>query len=266
MVCVYVCTQLCPTLCDPMNGQAVKLLCPWNFPGRNTVVGCHFLLQGIFPTQGWNIVSAPPALAGGFFTTVPNGFCSKWPCLGNTLNWKQKTQFFGEQWESLVITLMTTWANVKCLILGQAVNPRWSDSKEASDLSLSWQCLDKGHRLFCINLLSCFLCSRGKIYELVLLLTLPWLGRSVSETDKMAAEAIREKGALEIVLTAQWRESQSQRAKLQVRVKKIGTLLGKWGMSPLWKSSPLCFFTFDANWSSLKVFIEKTIQETKEWF
>lgn len=43
----------------------------------------------------------------------------------------------------------------------------------------------------------------------------------------MAAEAIREKGALEIVLTAQWRESQSQWAKLQVRVKKIGTLLGK---------------------------------------
>ena len=27
-------------------------LCPWNFPSRNTGVGCHFLLQGIFPTQG----------------------------------------------------------------------------------------------------------------------------------------------------------------------------------------------------------------------
>ena len=30
------------------------LLCPWNSPGRNTVVGCHFLLQGIFSTQGSN--------------------------------------------------------------------------------------------------------------------------------------------------------------------------------------------------------------------
>ena len=45
--------QLCPTLCDTMN-LALRLLCPWNSPGKNTGVGCHFLLQGIFPTQGWN--------------------------------------------------------------------------------------------------------------------------------------------------------------------------------------------------------------------
>ena len=31
-----------------------KLLCPWNSPGKNTGVGCHFLLQGIFLTQGSN--------------------------------------------------------------------------------------------------------------------------------------------------------------------------------------------------------------------
>ena len=31
-----------------------RLPCPWDFPGKNTGVGCHFLLQGIFPTQGWN--------------------------------------------------------------------------------------------------------------------------------------------------------------------------------------------------------------------
>ena len=29
-------------------------LCPWDFPGENTGVGCHFLLQGIFLTQGSN--------------------------------------------------------------------------------------------------------------------------------------------------------------------------------------------------------------------
>ena len=28
--------------------------CPWDFPSKNTGVGCHFLLQGIFPTQGLN--------------------------------------------------------------------------------------------------------------------------------------------------------------------------------------------------------------------
>ena len=32
----------------------IRLLWPWDFPGKNTGVGCHFLLQGIFPTQGSN--------------------------------------------------------------------------------------------------------------------------------------------------------------------------------------------------------------------
>ena len=34
--------------------QSARLLCPWDFPGKNTGVGCHFLLHGIFPTQGLN--------------------------------------------------------------------------------------------------------------------------------------------------------------------------------------------------------------------
>ena len=32
-----------------------RLPCPWDFPSKNTGVGCHFLLQGIFPTQGSNL-------------------------------------------------------------------------------------------------------------------------------------------------------------------------------------------------------------------
>ena len=46
--------QSCPTLCDPDGLQPTSLLSPWNFPGKNAEVGCHFLLQGIFPTQGLN--------------------------------------------------------------------------------------------------------------------------------------------------------------------------------------------------------------------
>ena len=52
-----------------------RLFCPWNFPGNNTEADCHFLLQGIFLTQGWNthplhflpvtlLVKNPPANAG----------------------------------------------------------------------------------------------------------------------------------------------------------------------------------------------------------
>ena len=33
---------------------APRLLCPWDFPNKNTAVGSHFLLQGIFPIQGSN--------------------------------------------------------------------------------------------------------------------------------------------------------------------------------------------------------------------
>ena len=44
--------QSCPTLCGPID--TARLLCPWDFPGRNTGVGSHSLLQGIFPTQGSN--------------------------------------------------------------------------------------------------------------------------------------------------------------------------------------------------------------------
>ena len=32
----------------------LRLLCPWDSPGKNTQVGCHALLQSIFPTQGLN--------------------------------------------------------------------------------------------------------------------------------------------------------------------------------------------------------------------
>ena len=48
---------------------ATRLLCPWAFPGKNTRVGCHFLLQGIVPTQGLNpYFLRVSCTAGGFLT------------------------------------------------------------------------------------------------------------------------------------------------------------------------------------------------------
>ena len=34
--------------------RQAPLACPWDSPSKNTGVGCHVLLQGIFPTQGSN--------------------------------------------------------------------------------------------------------------------------------------------------------------------------------------------------------------------
>ena len=55
----YVCAQLLSGvwLIVILRTEPARLFCPcpWNSPGKNTVVGCHFLLQGIFPTQGSNM-------------------------------------------------------------------------------------------------------------------------------------------------------------------------------------------------------------------
>ena len=51
-VCIYMAAatakslQSCPTLCDPISvRQPTRLPHPWDSPGKNTGVGCHFLLQ-----------------------------------------------------------------------------------------------------------------------------------------------------------------------------------------------------------------------------
>ena len=62
-------TQSCLTFCNPIDYSPTRLLRPWDSPGRNTGMGCHALLQGIFPTQGSNLGLVSPVLAGGFFTT-----------------------------------------------------------------------------------------------------------------------------------------------------------------------------------------------------
>ena len=43
-----------PDSLGPHGLQPTRLLCPWDFPGKDTGVGFHSLLQGIFPTQGAN--------------------------------------------------------------------------------------------------------------------------------------------------------------------------------------------------------------------
>ena len=53
-----VCVHMCSVVSDswqPHGLQPARLFCPWDFPCKNTGVGCHFLCQWIFPTQGSNL-------------------------------------------------------------------------------------------------------------------------------------------------------------------------------------------------------------------
>ena len=64
-------TQSCPNLHDPMDCRPPGTSVYGDPPGKNTGVGCHVLLQGIFPTQGWN-----PCLLHwqvGSLSTEPSG-------------------------------------------------------------------------------------------------------------------------------------------------------------------------------------------------
>ena len=45
-------TQSCATLCDPTDCSPPGSSVHGDSPGKDTGVGCHALLQGIFPTQG----------------------------------------------------------------------------------------------------------------------------------------------------------------------------------------------------------------------
>ena len=73
--------QSCPTLCGP-----TRLLCPWNFPVKAIEVGCHFLLQGTFLTQGlnpcffhllhWQVGPLPPAMCSQPYSILVHSLLS----------------------------------------------------------------------------------------------------------------------------------------------------------------------------------------------
>ena len=48
--------QSCPSLCDSMDGSPP---CPWDSPGKNTGVGCYFLLQCVKVKSESEVLSCP---------------------------------------------------------------------------------------------------------------------------------------------------------------------------------------------------------------
>ena len=55
--------QLCPILCDPIDRQPTRLCRPWDSAGKNTGVGCHFLLQCMKVKSEIEVTQSCPTLS-----------------------------------------------------------------------------------------------------------------------------------------------------------------------------------------------------------
>ena len=63
--------QSCPTLCDPIDQQPNRLPHPWNSPGKNTGVGCHFLLQCMKVKSDSEVAQSCPTLGDPMDCSLP---------------------------------------------------------------------------------------------------------------------------------------------------------------------------------------------------
>ena len=84
MLSCFSCLQLCATIWT----AASRFLCPWDSPGKNTGVGCHAFLQGIFSTQESNL-------------------CSHVSGIGRWIFYLQQHQ--GSPMNSSILQLLVTW-------------------------------------------------------------------------------------------------------------------------------------------------------------
>ena len=67
--------QLCPTLCDPIDGSPPGSPqgspSPWDSPGKNTGVGCHFLLQSMKVKSESEVAQSCPTLGDPMDYSLP---------------------------------------------------------------------------------------------------------------------------------------------------------------------------------------------------
>ena len=76
----------------PQGLQRARLLCPWNFPGKDTRVICHSLLQGIFSTQRSTHVSCTSMwILSHWATREAGGICSPRDILPGICSWVNST-------------------------------------------------------------------------------------------------------------------------------------------------------------------------------
>ena len=110
----------CPTLCDLMDHgpQPTRLLCLRDSPGKNTGTGSHSLLQGIFPTQGWNLGLLH---CGGFFYHLSHQESPLYILVPPSPLWNSSSVFFKRLYPGLTSSVSQPKIKYNSQLLGCAI-------------------------------------------------------------------------------------------------------------------------------------------------
>ena len=78
--------QSCPTLCNPIDGSPLGSPSPWNSPGKNTGVGCHFFLQCMKVKSESEVTQSCPTPSNPLDCSLP-GSSVHGMCQARVLEW-----------------------------------------------------------------------------------------------------------------------------------------------------------------------------------
>ena len=120
-------TLSCPVISDSLQPHGLlpaMLLCLWYFPGKNTGVGYHFLLEGIFSTQGsdpsllhllqWQVDSLPLRHLGNPLKWIKNISPPPPPPTSGLFEKERKEE--GKVWKTDILLLKITLLKILFLI------------------------------------------------------------------------------------------------------------------------------------------------------
>ena len=98
MLVLFLVTQSCLTLLWPRGLKPTRLLCPWDFPGKITGVGCHFLLQCMKVKSESEVAQSCPTLSDPMDYSLPGSSVHRifqarvleWGAIGFIGDWNAK--------------------------------------------------------------------------------------------------------------------------------------------------------------------------------
>ena len=122
--CVFLLSCLsCVWLCATLWTLVARLLYPRDSPGMNTEVGCHALLQGIFPTQGSNqCLLCLLHWQTGSLPLPPPG--KPW-CKDPQTRWLKPRKFISRSSGDKVASMIRFWRGYSSYLLPSCYVPAW---------------------------------------------------------------------------------------------------------------------------------------------